>query len=212
MCDAAAPSRPSANRAGLPRALSVTLCTVLAMVSLLLAGCANTARAHGQTAQRTHPAVGRQVSQHPWQPASRHTHHRLHHGAAHQHARQRDRHRAHTTTKPEPAQANVDHSSGTVLAQLDTLTVKGRAPLTGYVREQFGQAWLDADRNGCDTRNDILNHYLDHVIHEPGTRDCVVLSGDITDPYTGARIHFVRGSGDSLDIDHVVALGDAWQT
>ena len=39
---------------------------------------------------------------------------------------------------------------------LATLPVKGRAPKTGYDRAQFGQAWADVDRNGCDTRNDIL--------------------------------------------------------
>ena len=42
------------------------------------------------------------------------------------------------------------------LAQLDGLAVKGRAPKTGYDREQFGDGWADADGNGCDTRNDML--------------------------------------------------------
>src|SRR4051794_21722732 len=37
---------------------------------------------------------------------------------------------------------------GTALAALASLPVKGRAPMTGYSREEFGQAWLDADRNG----------------------------------------------------------------
>ncbi|MFF6829044.1 DUF1524 domain-containing protein [Streptomyces longwoodensis] len=44
---------------------------------------------------------------------------------------------------------------------------------------------------------------------------CVVASGTLLkDPYTGRRIDFVRGRGSSgsLDIDHLVALGDAWQT
>ena len=44
----------------------------------------------------------------------------------------------------------------TALAALATLPVKGRAPMTGYSREPFGPAWLDANRNGCDERNDIL--------------------------------------------------------
>jgi hypothetical protein len=38
------------------------------------------------------------------------------------------------------------------VAALARLPVKGRAPMTGYMREAFGQEWLDADRNGCDTR------------------------------------------------------------
>ena len=45
--------------------------------------------------------------------------------------------------------------------------VKGRAPRTGYDREQFGQAWADADRNGCDTRNDVLRRDLTPSCSEP---------------------------------------------
>lgn len=43
---------------------------------------------------------------------------------------------------------------------MSTLTVTGRGPKTGYDREQFGSAWTDVDRNGCDTRNDVLNRDL----------------------------------------------------
>ena len=42
------------------------------------------------------------------------------------------------------------------LAALGTLAIKGRAPMTGYDRDMFGPAWMDTDRNGCDTRNDVL--------------------------------------------------------
>ncbi|MFJ2936666.1 hypothetical protein ACIO8G_28375 [Streptomyces sp. NPDC087219] len=41
---------------------------------------------------------------------------------------------------------------GTALAAVETLTVKGRAPKTGYEREKFGRAWVDVDGNGCGTR------------------------------------------------------------
>ena len=98
------------------------------------------------------------------------------------------------------------------MAALERLPVKGRAPMTGYDRDRFGPAWLDADRNGCDTRNDVLAAHLTHVVLEPGTHDCVVTSGDLDDPYTGSTIHFVRGDGTLVDIDHVVALGNAWAT
>lgn len=47
-----------------------------------------------------------------------------------------------------------------VVEQLGSLPVKGRAPMTGYAREEFGPAWKDVDRNGCDTRNDILRRDL----------------------------------------------------
>jgi hypothetical protein len=100
----------------------------------------------------------------------------------------------------------------TALAVLATMPVKGRAPQTGYDRDQFGPAWADVDRNGCDTRNDVLTRDLTGEVYKPGTHDCVVLSGSLADPYTGATIAFERGDGTSVDIDHVVALGDAWQT
>jgi hypothetical protein len=97
---------------------------------------------------------------------------------------------------------------------LYTLSVKGRAPKTGYDRDQFGQRWADTNRNGCDTRNDILLRDLKNVIFKSGTRDCVVLSGDLLDPYSGKTINFVRGNVSSMEvqIDHVVALSNAWQT
>lgn len=110
--------------------------------------------------------------------------------------------------------------SGTAqaLATLETLPVKGRAPKTGYDRDKFGPAWTDDVRvagghNGCDTRNDILARDLVDETFKPGTRDCVVATGVLQDPYTATRIDFVRGQGTStaVQIDHVVALSDAWQ-
>jgi len=96
---------------------------------------------------------------------------------------------------------------------LATLPVKGRAPKTGYSRDQFGQAWADVDRNGCDTRNDTLRRDLTAEALKPGTRGCVVLSGVLQDPYTAKIINFRRGAATSsaVQIDHVVALSDAWQ-
>lgn len=41
---------------------------------------------------------------------------------------------------------------GAALTAADSLTVKGRAPKTGYSREKFGSAWADTDSNSCDTR------------------------------------------------------------
>ena len=96
---------------------------------------------------------------------------------------------------------------------LDSLEVKGRAPKTGYKRTQFGKAWADVDHNGCDTRNDILNRDLTGVRYKWGTHKCVVKSGKLHDPYTGKDIKFKKGKKTStaVQIDHVVALSDAWQ-
>ena len=96
---------------------------------------------------------------------------------------------------------------------LNTLPVKGRAPKTGYSRAQFGDAWSDIDHNGCDTRNDILNRDLTAKQHK-NSRGCVVISGILNDPYTGKVINFMRGkdTSEQVQIDHVVALSDAWQS
>ena len=108
---------------------------------------------------------------------------------------------------PEASSAVVP----TVTDVIATLAVKGRAPKTGYARDQFGTAWKDVDGNSCDTRNDILKRdLLDQVFKDR----CVIVSGTLPDPYSGERIDFVRGVGTSMavQIDHVVALSNAWQT
>lgn len=93
---------------------------------------------------------------------------------------------------------------------LETLAVKGRAPKTGYGREQFGDGWSQ-DITGCDTRNRILQRDLRDVRLD---EFCTVLSGRLADPYTGRSIMFERGetTSDDVQIDHVVALSNAWQT
>ncbi|WP_072688927.1 GmrSD restriction endonuclease domain-containing protein [Rhodococcus marinonascens] len=104
------------------------------------------------------------------------------------------------------------------LRLLATLEIKGRAPKTGYDRELFGSSWTDdvsveGGHNGCDTRNDILRRDLEQIVFKPGSRDCAVQTGTLLDPYTGKAISFVRGERTStaVQIDHVVALSDAWQ-
>lgn len=95
---------------------------------------------------------------------------------------------------------------------LATLPVKGRAPKTGYERALFGPTWADVDGNGCDTRNDILRRDLTEVTYTNSV-PCKVQTGILADPYTGTSISFVRGTTTSsaVQIDHVVALSDAWQ-
>jgi hypothetical protein len=92
------------------------------------------------------------------------------------------------------------------------VAVRGRAPRTGYEREEFGDGWADTDHNGCDTRNDVLARDLTGERFRPGS-DCVVVSGTLDDPYSGRTIEFRRGedTSDDVQIDHVVALSDAWQ-
>lgn len=107
------------------------------------------------------------------------------------------------------ASLNVVAGETKALAALAMVPVKGRAPQTDYRRSLFGQTWADVDRNGCDTRNDILARDLRDLTYKAGTNDCLVLTGVLSDPYTATTIDFV--GGDDVQIDHVVALGDAWQ-
>jgi len=99
-------------------------------------------------------------------------------------------------------------TSSPAIDALKTLAIKGRAPKTDYSREQFGASW--STTAGCDTRNIILNRDLINAVVD---EDCNVTSGTLNDPYTGKIIQFVRGSDTSnaVQIDHVVALSDAWQ-
>ena len=91
---------------------------------------------------------------------------------------------------------------------------KGSEPVPQYSRDQFGQRWADVDRNGCDTRNDVLKRDLHDLQMKRSSPQCVVVSGVLNDPYTGRQIDFQRGedSSEAVQIDHVVALANAWKS
>ncbi|MEO6822384.1 MAG: DUF1524 domain-containing protein [Candidatus Nanopelagicales bacterium] len=137
-------------------------------------------------------------------------------GSAHRSATSKPTTRPSATPRPttHPSATPRPTSTGTALAALSHLPVKGRAALTGYTRLQFGRAWADTDHNGCDTRNDILRRDLHEIVLKPGTHGCVVLTGILRDPYDGSVVSFVRGVQTSrlVQIDHVVPLANAWQT
>jgi hypothetical protein len=110
-----------------------------------------------------------------------------------------------------PAKAEAVESG---LSVIQAQVTKGRAAKTGYTRAQFGLAWADVDRNGCDTRNDILKRDLTSEVFKEKTNGCTVLSGTLVDPFSGETINFVRGvtTSSEVQIDHSVALSNAWQT
>lgn len=95
----------------------------------------------------------------------------------------------------------------TARTQLDALEVRGRAPMTGYDRSLFGDGWADLDGDGCSTRDDVLRRDLTDLELD----GCRVLSGTLADPYGGLPVAFSRERADEVQIDHVVALADAWQ-
>jgi hypothetical protein len=110
------------------------------------------------------------------------------------------------TLMPQPVSA----SQPLAAKVLSSLLIKGRAPKTGYSRSLFSDGW--GSIGSCDTRNFILKRDLSSITWRSG-ETCIVATGILSDPYTGATIHFVRGVRTSLavQIDHMVALSDAWQ-
>jgi hypothetical protein len=112
-----------------------------------------------------------------------------------------------TTGSPGPQ--DTTGRGGPALAAVDSLPVKGRAPRTGYDRDRFGSPWADTDSNDCGTRDDILKRDLTDVRF--GGDRCKVMAGTLDpDPYTGRDVTFARGRS-KVDVDHIVALSDAWQ-
>jgi len=110
---------------------------------------------------------------------------------------------------PESANAVTVKKERAAVA-IETLAVKGRAAKTGYDRSSFSH-WRDPDRNGCDARNDTLRRDLTNLVIKSDSNGCKVLAGLLADPYSGKNIEFVLGAS-LIDIDHVVALSNAWQT
>lgn len=113
------------------------------------------------------------------------------------------------STSTEASAAAVE---GKLLAKdvLEKLAVKGRAPKTGYTREEFYKTWPMVD--GCNLRQRIIKREMGEkaVLDED---NCTVLKGEFTEPYTGQYLIFYEKSdlSNGIQIDHVVALSDAWQ-
>lgn len=107
---------------------------------------------------------------------------------------------------PTASSSTGSPSAGTGLAGL---VVAPESHAGSYVRDEFGQRWKDIDRNGCGQRDDVLARDL-RVVRRQGR--CVVVAGTLTDPYTGARVEFVKARAEQVQIDHIVALADAWRS
>lgn len=106
--------------------------------------------------------------------------------------------------------ANNESSSAARCAKdvLETLEIKGRAPKTGYARTEFYNNWPNVD--GCSLRQIIIKRELGDSAVLDG---CDVVGGTFTEPYTGNVMTFYQKSDFSskIQIDHIVALSDAWQ-
>lgn len=96
----------------------------------------------------------------------------------------------------------AEGQSADVIATLNTLEVKGRAPMTNYDRDKFmtGSEWESA-------RQGVLQRDFTNIVYRD---DGKVFSGDLADPYTGSMIHYEVGGSSEVDVDHIVSLGNAW--
>lgn len=119
-------------------------------------------------------------------------------------------------TSPEsyeevPAESWSSNGSGMLATEaLEELAVKGRAPKTGYTREEFYSGWPTIE--GCSLRQRILKRELGETA-TLAEDQCAVTQGEFDEPYTGSHLVFYSREeiSDGLQIDHVVALSDAWQ-
>lgn len=91
---------------------------------------------------------------------------------------------------------------------LEKLEVKGRAPKTGYARDEFYSGWPTVE--GCNLRQKIIKREFGETAVLDG---CNVVAGEFEEPYTGEYLKFSSREEISkgVQIDHVVALSDAWQ-
>ena len=110
-----------------------------------------------------------------------------------------------TIVKPSYDQATMSLAK----VALGSIKIQNSDSNDDYSREEFGTGWDSV--GGCDTRNIILNRDLKNIIIDD---KCNVVSGVLNDPYTGTIINFSRGADTSgaVQVDHVVALSNAWQT
>lgn len=116
-----------------------------------------------------------------------------------------------TVSPPKaPTTTIATEASGDAAEALNKIKVKGRAAKTGFERTQFGDGW--DTQAGCDLRNIILRRDLTNI--QTDAKGCKIVSGQLNDPYTAKVINFTRGAStsDDVQIDHVVALSNAWQT
>ena len=103
---------------------------------------------------------------------------------------------------PVVSASSTERTSAPAFSQiLGLLQVKAETGSGTYERSYF-QHWIDADGDGCDTRDEVLQQ-------ESLTRiDCGLVGGSWISPYDGYK----TSDASSLDIDHFIPLKEAWES
>lgn len=111
----------------------------------------------------------------------------------------------------QPTVQSINPNDNTLaINALSRLDIKPTLSGDDYERKQFGSTW--ADWRDCNVRQKILNRDIINI--KVDKNGCTVISGILNDPYTGQEIKLNSKSAASkkVQIDHVVALSNAWQT
>lgn len=122
-----------------------------------------------------------------------------------------------TSTEPSPVPPTIvalGPSAEIATALAKVKVVASRPEVPGYRRAAFGQTWTDnhngtGGHNHCDTRNDMLKAQLTKVEYRDA-KQCVVVAGELADPYTGRAIVFRKAQATAVQIDHRYPLSLAW--
>lgn len=112
----------------------------------------------------------------------------------------------------QPATITVNSSSKELAVNaLNNLEVKAQESGEDYDRGEFLSSW-GKWVTGCNVRQKILNRDVKKITH--ASNGCTVTSGELDDPYSGEVIELRNKSAvtHKVQIDHVVALSNAWRT
>ncbi|TDC21218.1 HNH endonuclease [Streptomyces sp. 8K308] len=87
------------------------------------------------------------------------------------------------------------------------LPVRDEGSRAGYSRERF-RHWVDTDRDGCDTREEVL--LAEAAVKPRVTGRCVITPG--TGTWRSWYDRITLATSTDVDIDHMVPLAEAWES
>jgi len=103
-----------------------------------------------------------------------------------------------------PGTAHAETYSAPLTTAISDLTVASEVR-TGYSRDLFPH-WIDADGDGCSTRDEVLLAEADDPVTISGT--CTITKGRWYSYYD--RVSWTDPA--DVDIDHMVPLAEAWDS